>query len=640
MKETSFIEQNKEKWKRFERAASSSVSDPEELSDLYMDITDDLSYAQTFYKRRTVRVYLNGLAQKVYSGVHKQKGETFNKFISVWKTSLPLEIYRSRKNLIFALICFLIYVTIGVISSQLVPDFTNIVLGDEYIRMTNENIQNGNPLGVYADEDQLQMFIRITTNNLKVSFLTFFVGFFFTIGTHILLFSNGVMLGAFQNFFYMKGLLITSFLGIWIHGAFEISSIVLAGGAGITAGHGWLFPGSYTRMQSLQLSTKRGLKIMLSIVPFIIIAGFLESFVTANYQDLEDWTKWLLILFSFGIILFFYVFYPLYVARKHPELIDVEDTQIVPRKTDFVFDKIRNTGEIVSETFRFYSTQFFKLGKIIFAFILPLSAILIYLQDVNHYQEMRTEHWFDWSYQLQIIFGTGLKNSQDFVVLGCWTFILALFNAAVFWCLKTLKTAFSWRSYFQFLRKYFLMSWLGTVVIYGILFFIPWVAMIFGIIAIPFLLLISPSIVLGEGTFKVRLKKGLKFSRKQFGNSLLLLILLSLFVALIAQPFAFVFSIYNEGTQQPIVSNDILDMASDFVKRIAKIYTTDYLVISNIVRQSVYILFLFGILPLIIIASMFSYYSELEKTEAIGLKKQFEKFGKRNRYLETEVDFD
>jgi hypothetical protein len=184
------------------------------------------------------------------------------------------------------------------------------------------------------------------------------------------------------------------------------------------------------------------------------------------------------------------------------------------------------------------------------------------------------------------------------------------------------------------------MSWLGTVVIYGILFFIPWVAMIFGIIAIPFLLLISPSIVLGEGTFKVRLKKGLKFSRKQFGNSLLLLILLSLFVALIAQPFAFVFSIYNEGTQQPIVSNDILDMASDFVKRVAKIYTSDYLVVSNIVRQLVYILFLFGILPLIIIASMFSYYSELEKTEAIGLKKQFEKFGKRNRYLETEVDFD
>ena len=58
MKETSFIEQNKEKWNRFEKLSESESSDPTELSDLYMDITDDLSYAQTFYQRRTVRVYL------------------------------------------------------------------------------------------------------------------------------------------------------------------------------------------------------------------------------------------------------------------------------------------------------------------------------------------------------------------------------------------------------------------------------------------------------------------------------------------------------------------------------------------------------------------------------------------------------
>lgn len=640
MKETSFIEQNKEKWKRFESAASSIVSDPEELSDLYMDITDDLSYAQTFYKRRTVRVYLNSLAQKVYSGVHKQKGETFKKFISVWKTSLPLEVYRSRKNLTFALICFLIYVLIGIVSSQLIPNFSNIVLGDQYINMTNANIQNGNPLGVYADEDQLQMFIRITTNNLKVSFLTFFVGFFFTIGTHILLFTNGVMLGAFQNFFYMKGLLITSFLGIWIHGAFEISSIVLAGGAGITAGHGWLFPKSYTRMQSLQLSTKRGLKIMLSIVPFIVMAGYLESYVTANYQDLEDWSKWMLILLSFAIILFFYVFYPIYVARKHPELIDQEDSQILPRKNLFEFEKIRNIGETISETFRFFNTQYFKIGKLIFMLILPISFILIYLQDINHYEEMKTEHWIDWVYQLQIIFGTGLKNSQDYFILFSWTFVLALFNCAVYWTFTTLHQVFSWKSYFQFLKKKFIIGWFGSVLIYSLLLFVPWSLFIFAIIAITFLMLLGPALSLQNDSFKNRLKKGLKLSKNHFGNSLLLLILISLFIALIAQPFAFVFSIFLDGTQKPIISNDLLDMVADFIKRISKIYTTDHIVVSNIVRQLVYILFLFNILPLIIIATIFAYYSELEKTDAIGLKKQFKKFGKRNRYLETDVDFD
>ena len=325
MKETSFIDQNQKKWDRFEKLYASKSEDPEELSDLYMDITNDLGYAQTFYKRRTVRVYLNQLAQKVFSGVHKQKGEPFKKLIHVCKVSLPLEIYRSRKNLLFAFIAFLIYALIGAVTTFVNPDFPRIVLGDGYVDLTLENIAKGNPLGVYDSEDQTAMFIAITTNNLKVAFLTFFVGFFFTIGTHLLLFSNGVMLGSFQSYFYTKGLLLTSFLGIWIHGAFEISSIVLAGGAGITVGSGLLFPGSYSRLQALQLSAKRGLKIMLSLVPFIIAAGFLESFVTHNYDVLPDWSKWLIIAFSFSMILFVYVIYPIIVARKYPHLIENEE---------------------------------------------------------------------------------------------------------------------------------------------------------------------------------------------------------------------------------------------------------------------------------------------------------------------------
>ena len=63
------------------------------------------------------------------------------------------------------------------------------------------------------------------------------------------------MLGSFQWWFKAKGLLLTSILAVWIHGAFEISAIVIAGGAGITLGNGILFPGTYTRVQSLIFST-------------------------------------------------------------------------------------------------------------------------------------------------------------------------------------------------------------------------------------------------------------------------------------------------------------------------------------------------------------------------------------------------
>ena len=77
--------------------------------------------------------------------------------------------------------------------------------------MTEENIEKGDPMAVYKDERKLGMFFGITTNNIRVSFLAFVLGFFGSVGTIIVLLQNGIMLGSFQYFFYSKGLFWTSF---------------------------------------------------------------------------------------------------------------------------------------------------------------------------------------------------------------------------------------------------------------------------------------------------------------------------------------------------------------------------------------------------------------------------------------------
>lgn len=639
MKETSFIQQNKEKWERFEKLYESNANDPEELSNLYMDMTDDLSYAQTFYKRRTVRVYLNQLAQKVFTGVHKQRGESLKKLFTVWKVSLPLEIYRARKNLLFSLIAFLIYTLIGAITTHFDPDFPRVVMGDGYVDMTIENIKNGVPLNVYQDESQLGMFIQITTNNMKVSFLTFFVGFFFTIGTHVLMFYNGVMLGAFQYFFKLKGLLITSFLGIWIHGAFEISSIVIAGAAGITAGNGWLFPRSYTRLQSLQLSTKRGLKIMMSLVPFVIAAGFLESFVTHNYQTLPEWSKWTLIMLSFSLILFVYVFYPIYVARKYPELVDAEEAAPFRTTSKIQRYKIRNVGQTIADSFQFYRTYFKKFSKIIFSIVIPITIILMVVQDTVKYEELETEYWYDWAGQLGILIGYDFNSVLDVVIAVVWTLNISILFTAVFWTFTTMDEAFSWKSFFMYAKKRFLAVWLGSLGLFVILFGLPWYLLFWAFFLIPLIYLQGATMGLDEVSFGQRYKKSFKFSTKQYGNTLLTLGLLLAFIVLIAQPIAFVFSMHNGFNDEPIVK-DALDMFVGLVKRVSREFTDDYIVVGNIVRQIVYVAFLFGILPLIAITAGFSYYTELDKSEAKSLKENFKKFGKRNRYQEKSMDFE
>lgn len=645
MKETSFIEQNKEKWHRFEKLYADKSNDPEELSDLYMDITDDLSYAQTFYKRRTVRVYLNQLAQKVFTGVHKQKGDSFRRFLTVWTTSLPLEIYRSRKNLLFALVMFLIYATIGAVTTHMDPDFPRQVVGDGYVDMTLENIQNGNPLAVYEYDffgnkrDSLESFISITTNNLKVAFLTFFVGFFFTIGTHMLLFYNGVMLGAFQYFFHAKGLLITSFLGIWIHGAFEISAIVLAGGAGITAGSGLLFPGSYTRLQSLQLSTKRGLKIMLSLVPFIIAAGFLEGYVTMNYQDFPNWSKWMLIMLCFAIILFFYVFYPMYVARKNPHLLDKEEVASfrIPKQLEFF--KIRTIGEVISDSFHLYRILFAKFLPIITTIVFPLAVGLILWQDINHYNLQYTEYWYDWATQLSFMMGYCFINWQDLVVFFSWTILISIIFSAVFWSVRTKDELFSWRSFFKYYARRGVLIWVANLLLAGMVLALPWYLLLPGLFLIPVFYLQAASVGLGDYSFGKNWGKGFKYSGGHYWKTIVIILILVVIVFLIVQPIAFFFSIHFDYTNEPLI-RDVLDMVADFTKRVAQVFTDDYMIWANGVRQLVYLVFVLAILPLVALTMALGYYSSAEKLEVKGLRKQFDLFGKRSRTQETKADYE
>ncbi len=132
---------------------------------------------------------------------------------------------------------------------------------------------------------------------------------------------------------------------------------------------------------------------------------------------------------------------------------------------------------------------------------------------------------------------------------------------------------------------------------------------------------------------------GFKYSSKHYGKSLVVLLILILLTMMIMQPIALVFSIHETWTNEPMV-RDILDMTADFIKRVAQAIdpNSDYMVWSNVFRQIVYIIFMMGILPLVIITMAFGFYSEREKTEAYGLRKEFEKFGKRSRIKETSVD--
>ncbi|WP_282161127.1 stage II sporulation protein M [Ulvibacterium marinum] len=316
MREAAFVKQNKDKWAVFENALSNKTKiAPDVLSDLYIEITDHLSYAKTFYGGSNTEFYLNSLASQAHQKIYRTKREPKNRIVEFWKTEFPTMFYYHHRELLIAFLVFSFFVVVGAFSSANEGDFVRSILGDGYVNMTLENIEKGDPMAVYKEMGEFNMFLGITINNIRVALLAFAYGIFLGVGTLIIMLQNGIMLGSFQYFFYDKGLLWESVRTIWIHGTIEISVIIIAGCAGLVLANGMLFPGTYTRLESFKRGVKNGLKIMISTVPFFIIAGFLEGFVT-RHTEMPDTLAILIIGGSLALIIFYYIIYPRQIHKK------------------------------------------------------------------------------------------------------------------------------------------------------------------------------------------------------------------------------------------------------------------------------------------------------------------------------------
>ncbi|HBY68158.1 MAG TPA: hypothetical protein DEG69_10605, partial [Flavobacteriaceae bacterium] len=283
MREAAFAKQNKDKWLKFESVLRNNIQiNPDELSALYVEVTDHLSYAQTFFPNSNTAQYLNNLSVLAHQKIYKTKRESRKRFITFYTKEFPLFFAQYHKQLLIAFITFALFAVVGAYSAATDSDFVRLILGNGYVNMTLENIENGDPMAVYKEMESTDMFLGITINNIRVALFAFSLGVFLSLGTLYIIMRNAVMLGSFQYFFYDQGLLWESARTIWIHGTIEISVIIVAACAGLVMGNSILFPGTYTRLQSFVRGAKDGLKILISTIPFFIIAGFLEGFVTRH----------------------------------------------------------------------------------------------------------------------------------------------------------------------------------------------------------------------------------------------------------------------------------------------------------------------------------------------------------------------
>lgn len=602
MRETSFIEQNTDKWREFEKILRDGHGDPDRIGELFVQINDDLSHARTFYPNRSIRVYLNGLAQRVFLLVYRGQKSGISRVPLFWKEELPTLLYAARRDMWIAFLAFVGAFLIGILSCAMDPSFAEQILGQDYITMTQQFIESGDPMAVYKQSGPWGMSLGIAFNNLYVACLTFVLGVFYAIGSLFVLISNGIMVGVFQYFFIQQGLFLESFLTIWIHGTLEISAIVLAAGAGITMGRGLAFPGTFSRRQAFQQSARRGFKIWLGIAPLIVLAAVFEGFLT-RHTDTNSLIRTLFILVCLAFVLIYFVWYPRRVAAK-------TDTTAAPpdlfpeRREAPTLDRIRSVGELFTDLFFFLNRSWGTLAPAAAVAALAFCTPLLFLG-------LKGEELF---FQKNTLFG-GFQSLLFFYdhPHADWAYwinipILAAFSAMVFPRIMGKPFPGLHLHLLAFLRS--LLP--AALIVLAIHYAGGWVLLAFPLLPIPMLWL---SVLSLEPRTRLALPMALKLffgdASRSVGLASLLILVGGLFFSLIGATLFWQF--FN-----------LLGWMVRLSEQTAAQLNAAGLMYLTYAFQYVWIAFLasgFGLL----------YYSLLETTEARGLRKQVMAIGTRRQ---------
>jgi uncharacterized membrane protein SpoIIM required for sporulation len=275
-----------------------------------------LAYARTFYPNSNTSRYLNGITSLFHQKIYKNKKVKSSRVWSFWQFELPYLLKQYQRQLFYAFLFFVVFCFVGAVSAKYDDAFLRLILGDAYVNITNENIEKGDPFGIYRHGDELSMFLSIAFNNILVSFIVFVKGILFTVGSVLELMKNGIMVGAFIEFFFMKHLGAQAILAVFIHGTIELSVIVVAGCAGLIIGNSLLFPNTFSRWDSLLKGARDGMKIVVGLAPFFILAAFLEGFVTRHYREMPAWSKILILSLSLLLITWYFVIYPIQLYKR------------------------------------------------------------------------------------------------------------------------------------------------------------------------------------------------------------------------------------------------------------------------------------------------------------------------------------
>lgn len=255
---------------------------------LYQRASSDLVRLNAFPSEPEVRHYLESLVSRAYAEIHETRKKDFQFSFREWFFGkFPRTFRRHFAAFAVALIITIVGGAFGGVALSLDPTAKDALMpfphlkGDPSRRVDFEEARVEDSL-----QDQKSSFSSyLMTHNIRVSIFTMALGMTWGIGTIIMLFYNGIILGAVVFDYVLAGE--TRFLAGWLlpHGVIEIPAILIAGQAGLILGKALIGWGTSTAMKNrLRMISPDLVTLIFGVAILLVWAGIVEAFFSQYHE--------------------------------------------------------------------------------------------------------------------------------------------------------------------------------------------------------------------------------------------------------------------------------------------------------------------------------------------------------------------
>jgi len=243
-----------------------------------------LSVARTISLDQALLRYLESLTARSFFCVYGVKRHPWSAVRDFCLRGFPLTVRRFRWHVLAAFL----FLAGGTVAGWLLTSRDQ----DLYYAFVGEDMAGGRSPTSSTEElakvlyepehtaaDLLTSFASfLFSHNAQIGMLCFALGFLGGLPVFLLLFVNGLTLGAMAALYGSRDLGLDFWCWVMPHGVSELGAIVLCGAAGLVVAQGVLLPGRHARLVNLAQAGRQAGRVVLGAVGMLFVAALIEGF--------------------------------------------------------------------------------------------------------------------------------------------------------------------------------------------------------------------------------------------------------------------------------------------------------------------------------------------------------------------------